>query len=157
MPAPRSAPAPDPARTRRLVRAAGLLAAAHWLFYTAEKAYLAAVGRLGMLGSPDPPAASYREIPDVAAAQLGNAAVGALATAVLLLALTRAGRSVPRPVLLGALLLTTLATAGAVALLLPHANWAHLALSVLGLCAAAHLTYASFHRLPGTAHGRPGP
>ncbi|MFW5418613.1 hypothetical protein J0910_18530 [Nocardiopsis sp. CNT-189] len=149
--------APDTPRTRGLVRAAGLLAAAHWLFYTAEKTYLAAIGRLGMVGSPDPPASAYQEIPDVSAAQLGNAAVGALAAAIVILAITRAGRLVPRPVLLGALLLITLATAGAVALVAPHANWAHLALSAAGACAAAYLAYASFRRLPGTAHGPADP
>ncbi|MBB5429996.1 hypothetical protein [Nocardiopsis composta] len=153
MSAPHSPAAPDAARTRGLVRTAGLVTAAHWLFYTAEKAYLAAAGRLGMLGSPDPPASAYREIPDVAAAQLGNAAIGALATALVLLSLTRAARILPRPLLLGALLLITLATAGAVALVAPHGNWAHLALSAAGLCAAALFTYASFRRLPGTAHG----
>jgi hypothetical protein len=138
-------------RVRRLVRIAGVASAGHWLAYVAEKLYLAATGTVGMIGSPASPAAAAA-IPNPAAAQLGNAAFGLLPVLVSVVAILPLGRRIPRPLLLTALCLVLAATLALVALLLTHANWAHLALSAAGLVAVISLTAASFLRLPGTAH-----
>lgn len=139
-------------RVRRLVVLAGLASAGHWLLYVAEKVFLAATGTIGMIGSPAPPEA-YAAIPDPTIAQLGNAAFGLLPVLVSLVAILPIGRRIPRPLLLTALGLVLAGTLALVALLLSHANWAHLALSAAGLVAVISLTAASFLRLPGTAHG----
>ncbi|WP_152360751.1 hypothetical protein [Microlunatus speluncae] len=138
-------------RVRRLVVIAGLAGAGHWMIYVAEKIYLAAIGTVGMIGSPASPAAAAA-VADPAAAQLGNAAFGLLPALVSLVAILPLGRRVPRPLLLTALCLVLAATLALVALLLTHANWAHLVLSAAGLVAIVSLTAASFLRLPGTAH-----
>ncbi len=139
-------------RVRRLVLVAGLASAGHWLLYVAEKIFLAATGTIGMIGSPAP-AEAYAAIPDPTAAQLGNAAFGLLPVLASLVAILPIGRRIPRPLLLIALGLVLAASLALVAMLLGHANWAHLALSAAGLVAIVSLTAASFLRLPGTAHG----
>ncbi len=85
---------------------------------------------------------------------MGNAALGLLPAIVSLIAILPLGGRIPRPLLLIALCLVLAATLALVALLLTHANWAHLALSAAGLVAIVSLTAASFLRLPGTAHAQ---
>jgi hypothetical protein len=138
-------------RVRRLVLIAGVASAGHWLLYVVEKVSLAATGTVGMIGSPASPAAAAA-IADPTAAQLGNAALGLLPIIVCLVAILPLGRRIPRPLLLIAVCLVLAATLALVALLLSHANWAHLALSAAGLVATISLTAATSLRLPGTAH-----
>lgn len=140
-------------RVRRLVLFAGVASAGHWLLYVVEKLYLAATGTVGMIGSPAS-AEAAAAIADPAAAQLGNAALGLLPVIVSLIAILPLGGRIPRPLLLIALCLVLAATLALVALLLTHANWAHLALSAAGLVAIVSLTAASFLRLPGAAHAQ---
>lgn len=142
-------------RVRRLVRVAGLATAAHWLLYVIEKVYLAAQGKIGMLGSAVPPEA-YAGIPDPTLAQLGNAACGLVLVAIAVLAIIPAGRRIPRPLLLVGLCVVLALTLALGALLLGQGIWLHLAISAAGLVAVVSLTAASFLRLPGTAHATPG-
>ncbi|GAB3765934.1 hypothetical protein [Microlunatus parietis] len=141
-------------RVRRLVRVAGLATAGHWLLYVIEKVYLAGQGRIGMVGSPIPPEA-YADIPNPALAQLGNAAFGLVPVAIAVLAITPAGRRIPRPLLLLGLCVVLALTLALGALLLGQGNWLHLAIAAAGLVAIVSLAAASFLRLPGTAHARP--
>ncbi|HLT61226.1 MAG TPA: hypothetical protein VK020_08545 [Microlunatus sp.] len=145
---------PSVVSLRRRIRVTGLVAAAHWLLYVLEKLYLAATGTIGMVGSPAGPEA-YQSIADPAAAQLGNAAAGLIPGLVLLVALGRVGRRVPRPVLLVALALVAAATLGLVVLLISHGNWPHAAVSTIGLGAAVAFLATVARRPAGAAQAEP--
>jgi hypothetical protein len=86
-------------RTPRTQRTAALTATAGALAYTVSKVRLALDGEIGMPGFPAPPEA-YETVPDVTAAQLGNAGLG-LAMALVTLALLRPpAAALPRRALL---------------------------------------------------------
>jgi hypothetical protein len=86
MPSTSSAPAP---------RWAGYTAALFALEYVVAKAVMAGRGELGVPGHPAPPEAYERFSGDVAAAQLGNAAVGLVSLLVALALVQRWGRRIP--------------------------------------------------------------
>lgn len=71
------------------------------LAYTISKIDLAMRDQIGMPGFPAPPA-SYEAIPNVAAAQLGNAALGLVLVALTASLLRPPNRTIPRRLLLGA-------------------------------------------------------
>jgi hypothetical protein len=80
-------------------RWAGYAAALLGLEYAVAKTVMAARGELGLPGHPAPPEAYERFSGDVVAAQLGNAALGLLLTALALALVQRWGRRVPAAVL----------------------------------------------------------
>jgi Protein of unknown function (DUF3995) len=96
-------------------RWAGYAAALLGLEYAVAKTVMAARGELGLPGHPAPPEAYERFSGDVVAAQLGNAALGLLLTALALALVQRWGRRVPAAVLAaGAVVALVSGIAGAV-------------------------------------------
>ena len=138
----------------------GWTMAALSLGYGLGKALFAARGKLGFPGGPAVPAEEYTryadEMMDVAAAQWLAAANGLVCAALFAATVAGVGRRVPRPVMLGALTLTSLGAGAGMVVLVADGfvgfgvgwRWYHgvLGVVVLGLLAAAFRSYVRASR-----------
>ena len=135
-----------------------------FLGYALGKAVRAGQGRLGFPGGPDPSASDYErysQVVDVATAQWAAVATGLVAAALVLATVTAVGRRIPRPLMLGLLVLALVGLGSGVVMIAAGGffgigadwQWYH---ALAGIAVMALLTATTWSYARATAVVRDG-